>query len=254
MAAELKEFSDKAGILWFATPFDPGAVDIMERLDVGLYKIASGDIVNEPLMKRIVRTGKPILCSTGATTLKEVDVAVGLLKKNRTGFCLLHCVSLYPAALERMNLRTVPFYAKRYGCPSGLSDHTIGSTAAEAAVVLGAAVIEKHFTLDRKLPGPDHQLSMNPKELKAFREKADQLVKASGKEEKIVLEDELKGNVWGRRSPVCVKSLKKGERITSDHVALLRPMTGLPATAYSRIVGRSAKEDIPEGTIFRRLP
>jgi sialic acid synthase SpsE len=252
MVVELKEFCDKAGVLFFATPFDPGAVDILERLDVGLYKIASGDIVNPPLLERTVRTGKPILCSTGASDLREVDAAVKVLKRNKAGFCLLHCVSLYPAPLEEMNLRTVPFYAKRYGCVSGLSDHTIGSTAAEWAVGLGAAVIEKHFTLDRKLPGPDHALSMNPKELKAFREKSDLLIRAIGTEGKTVLEAELKGNTWGRRSPVCVKALKKGERLTPDHITLLRPQTGLPASVWKSLIGKRAKRDISEGTMLSR--
>lgn len=247
---EVKRYADRAGILWFATIFDPGGVEVLERLEVGLYKVASGDIVNAPLLERVVRTGKPVLCSTGAATREEVDRAVRVLRRGRGGFGLLHCVSLYPAPLERMNLRTVPYYARRYACVAGLSDHTRGTEAAEWAVVLGAAVVEKHFTVDRSLPGPDQRLSMTPEGFRRLRRRLDRIVEALGEETKTVLEEELRGNFWGRRSPVCVKALRRGERITAEHIDLLRPQAGLPATAWRRLLGRRSRRDIAEGELF----
>lgn len=247
----LKRFADRVGLVWFATVFDEEAVGILEGWGVELYKVASGDVVNRPLLERVVRTGRPVLCSTGAATLREVDAAVGVLSRSRGGFGLLHCVSLYPAPLERMNLRTVPYLARRYGCVSGLSDHTAGSEAAEWSVALGAAVVEKHFTLDKGLPGPDHRLSVTPKELARLRRRLDLVVQAVGVEGKRVLEEEVEGHFWGRRSPVAARALRRGERVGREDVVLLRPQAGLPTSAWGRLVGRRVRRDIGAGELFR---
>jgi len=252
MIRDIKLFCDKIGILFFATVFDLKGVDILESLNVSLYKIASGDINNLSLIEKVAKTKKPVVLSTGASILKEVDRAVSILKKYKTKFCLLHCVSLYPAPLEKMNLKTISFFFKRYKMPSGLSDHTVGIKASEWAVSLGAAMIEKHFTLNRSLKGPDHKLSLDPEGFSSLCKTVELMFKTFGEEKKSVLNEELQSHMWGRRSPVAIKKINKSERISDENVILLRPQKGLSAEYLKNIIGKKAKIDIPEGTIFNK--
>ncbi len=251
-ARELKLFGDKTGIPVFFTAFDVDAVDILEKLDVKLYKIASGDIVNLHLQEKVCRTGKPVIFSAGAATLAETDIAFKYMKKFSKDLCLLHCVSLYPAKPAEMNLKTIPFLNKRYGIPVGLSDHSMGDVSALIAVSLGAAVIEKHFTLDRKMAGPDQQLSCNPAELKKIRQGLNDASLAMGIFGKIPLEKELKGNEWGRRSIVAVADIPAGNKIGVRDIDILRPSRGLPASEFGHVAGKKAKRDIKKGAWIRK--
>jgi N,N'-diacetyllegionaminate synthase len=248
---ELKRYSDKARMLFFVTPFDLDAVDFCASLDMKVYKIASGDINNFLLLEAVAKTKKPVFFSSGAASLKETDTAFGIMKRWNDSLVPLHCVSLYPAAAGEMNLRTIPFFQERYRVPVGLSDHTLGTQVMEWATVLGAAVIEKHFTLDRKLKGPDHQLSVMPDELKIIRKTTDQIVASLGKTGKHPDAKELKGNYWGRRSFVAVKKIAEDEEITVRNIEPLRPQKGLPASAAFTLVGRRAKRTVKEGEFVR---
>ena len=246
-AREVKLFGDKAGIPCFFTAFDVGAVDVLEKLEVKYYKLASGDIVNLYLQEKVCRTGKPVIFSAGAATLAETDKAFNHMKKINKDLSLLHCISLYPAQPAEMNLKTIPFLAKRYGIPVGLSDHTMGEISVLAAVALGARIIEKHFTLDRKMAGPDQQLSCNPVEFKKIRQGLDSCATAVGVPGKFPLERELKGNEWGRRSIVAVADIAAGNRIGASDIDLLRPMRGLPASEFGHVAGKKAKRNIKKG-------
>ncbi len=246
-ARDVKVFSDKAGITCFFTPFDVDAVDVLEKLDMKLYKIASGDIVNHHLQEKICKTGKPVIFSTGAATLKETDEAFHFMKKRTQDLCVLHCVSLYPAKPDEMNLRTVPFLSKRYGIVAGLSDHTMGDVSAVVSVGLGGKVVEKHFTLDRNMSGPDQKLSCNPKELAALRKSLDEAFLTLGKQGKTPLKKELEGNEWGRRSIVAVKDIAKGNVINAEDLDLLRPRRGLSAEEFGLVIGKKAKRNITVG-------
>ena len=248
---ELKKFSDKAKMLFFVTPFDLKAAAFCETLDMRLYKIASGDINNFLLLEAVAKTKKPVFFSTGAASLKEVDTAFGIMKRWNETLVPLHCVSLYPAQPGEMNLRTLTFFQERYRVPVGLSDHSLGTKVMEWAGVLGAAVIEKHFTLDRNLEGPDQKLSVNPAELEQTRRTIDEIVTSLGQTGKKPDPKELKGNYWGRRSFVAVKKIDPDDEITVQNMEPLRPQKGLPASSAFNLLGRKAKRTIKEGEFIR---
>lgn len=249
---ELKLFSDKAGIIFFATAFDPETVDVLDRLDVPLIKIASGDINNFMLLEKAARTKRPVIFSTGASTKSEVRTAFEFMRKWDDSLCVLHCVSMYPALPQQMQLQNIMDLRKQLGVPAGLSDHTAGLDACYASAAIGAAVIEKHFTLSRGMKGPDQKLSTEPAELKKIRETIDMISLMFDKNERKPLRQEIKGNYWGRRSLVAARNIGKGTRFGDENVSALRPVKGLPASAWIDIKGRKAKRDIREGSFIRK--
>jgi sialic acid synthase SpsE len=251
-AREVKLHSDKVGMTCFFTPFDVDAVDVLEKLGMELYKIASGDIVNPLLQERVCRTGKPVILSTGAATLEETDQAVRFMRKRARDLALLHCVSLYPAKTEEMNLLTISFLAKRFGTIVGLSDHSMDDAASVVSIALGGMIVEKHFTLDKKMSGPDHRLSANPAEFALLRKRLDSVFAGLGHAGKHPLHQELKGHEWGRRSIVVLRDVKKGERIQSADLDLLRPRRGLGSEAWFHVVGQRAKRDLRRGEWIRK--
>lgn len=251
-AREVKLHSDKVGITCFFTPFDVDAVDVLEKLGMELYKIASGDIVNPCLQEKVCKTGKPVILSAGAATLKETDRAMGFMRKRTKDLALLHCVSLYPAKTEEMNLMTIPFLAKRYGTVVGLSDHSMDDAAALVSTALGGMIVEKHFTLDRKMSGPDQQLSANPAEFVLLRKRLDRVYAGLGHVGKFPNQQELKGNEWGRRSIVVVRDVSKGQCIEEKDLDLLRPRRGLGSEEWTRVVGQRAKRDLRIGEWIRK--
>jgi N,N'-diacetyllegionaminate synthase len=170
----VKEYADKTGILFFSTPFDEASVDFLKSLKVKLIKIASFDIVNEKLLNKATVSGIPLVISRGMANTKEIDKAVKICKKNGTEYALLHCISAYPAPKESVNLNAIKILQK-YNCPIGYSDHTLDLDASLYAVAIGACIIEKHFTLDRNMKGPDHKISTNPKELAVLCQKIREL-------------------------------------------------------------------------------
>lgn len=244
----LKEAADRMGLDLFSTPFDKTAVDFLEGIGVPAHKIASFEIVDIPLLRRIARTGKPLIISTGMATYSEIKEALDSIRAaGGTDLALLKCTSAYPARPEEMNLRTIPEMAEEFRVPVGLSDHTMGGAVASAAVALGACIIEKHFTLSRSQPGPDSQFSMEPHEFKSMVESVRTIEKALGAVRYGANDEESKSQVF-RRSLFVVKDVKAGDRLTSDNVRSIRPGFGMHPRYLEEVVGRSACRDIERGT------
>lgn len=198
---EFQRVAKDEGMIFFSTPLCESAVDLLVSLDVPVLKIASGDIVNKQLLNKVCSTQRPIFLSTGASRLFEVTRALEfLLQHNIKDLCLFHCVSMYPAPFEKMNLQTISFYQEIVSCPIGFSDHSSGSLASSIAVGLGACVIEKHFTLDKSLPGPDHSISLDPNEWKQLSESIQLAYVMRGEKSKILHEEEKQSHFFGRRS------------------------------------------------------
>lgn len=236
------------GMDCFSTPFDATAVDFLEKCGVSRYKIASFELVDIPLLKKVAATGKPVIMSTGMATLGEIDEAVRTLRDNGAGdLTLLKCTSAYPALPEEANLRTIPHLAQAFGCKAGLSDHTMGSAVAVAAVALGATVIEKHFTLSRADGGPDGSFSMEPHEFKQMVQDIRTVEKALGS----VCYDltaEQKGSKLFRRSLFVVEDITAGEPFTPKNVRSVRPGAGLAPKYYDILMGKAAKKNYIKGT------
>jgi pseudaminic acid synthase len=247
----LKKIADNAGIIFFATAFDRTSVDFLEGLHVPMHKIASFELIDLPLIGYAARTKKPLIMSTGMANLFEIKDAVRAAKNGGAkNIILLRCVSSYPAKPDGMNLRTIPHMKKLFNCPVGLSDHNLASEAAIAAVVLGAQVIEKHFTLSRKIKTPDNFFSIEPKEFKDLVVRIRMAEKALGKVHYGITADEKK-NIVFRRSLFVIKDIKKGERLTSENVNSIRPGYGLPPKNLKLVLGKKAARDIPQGTPLR---
>ena len=245
---ELKKIANDLGMELFSTPFDKTAVDFLEKMDVPCYKIASFELVDIPLIQYVAQTGKPIIMSTGMATLGEIEEAVQAAKEaGCKEIALLKCTSAYPAPPEEINLRTIPHMAEAFGCPVGLSDHTLGIAVPVAAVALGACIIEKHFTLSRKIPGPDSAFSLEPHEFKEMVNAVRIAEKALGKVSYEVTEHEKASRVF-RRSLFVVKDMKAGETFTEENIRSIRPGYGLPCKYISRILGRKSMSAISKGT------
>lgn len=249
---ELQAYCRAQRIGFLSTPFDEQSVDALEALGVAAFKIASGEVTNLPLLEHVARKGKPILLSTGMSTLEEVAEAVHVMDRagNRQ-IVLLHCVSNYPADPAEANLRAMHTMARAFHLPVGYSDHTPGIEVALAAVALGACVIEKHFTVDRTLPGPDHQASLEPADLAALVRGIRRVEASLGDGEKRPSVSERDTAAVARKSLVAARDLAVGTRLTEDAIAIQRPGTGLPPALRAQLVGRVATADIPAGTLLR---
>ncbi|HLY08071.1 MAG TPA: pseudaminic acid synthase [Planctomycetota bacterium] len=245
---KLKEIADRIKIDLFSSPFDPTAVEFLERMGVPAYKIASFEIVDLPLIERVARTGKPMILSTGMATLEEIEEAVGAARRaGATQIVLLKCTSAYPAPAEEMHLRTIRHLGETLGVPVGLSDHTLGISVPVAGVALGACVVEKHFTLSRSRPGPDSAFSLEPAEFRAMTDAIRTAEKAMGKVSYGALGKEAE-NLMFRRSLFVVKPVHAGELFTAENVKSIRPAAGLHPRCLGEILGRRASRDIAEGT------
>ena len=242
--APLFEHARKLGITIFSSPFDNSAVDLLENLNAPAYKIASFEAVDLPLIRYVGGTRKPMIISTGMADAEEIQEAIDAA---REGGCrelaILHCVSSYPAPAADYNLRTLPDMIRRYRLVTGLSDHTLDNTTAIAAVALGASIIEKHFTLNRKGGGPDDSFSLEPQELAALCRDTKTAWRALGNVDYGRKSSE-QGNVKFRRSLYFVKDLKAGDLITPDAVRSVRPGFGLAPKHLERIVGKRVTVDI----------
>lgn len=245
---ELFEEAKKAEIDFFSTPFDNTSVDFLEEIGIGFYKIASFELVDIPLIEYVASKGKPMILSTGMATLAEIDEAVEAVKKRgNRNFALLRCASAYPAITDEMNLRTMQNMGDTFGVPYGLSDHSMGSVGAVTAVALGASIIEKHFCLDRAIENPDSTFSMNPMEFKQMVHDIRQAEKAIGSVKYGSSEQEKSSQIF-RRSIFCVKNIKRGEKLTSENVRIIRPGYGISPKYYNDILGQTALIDIERGT------
>lgn len=244
-------YAQEKGILFLSSPFDKGSVDLLSELGVSALKIPSGEITNFPLLKHISRQRKPIILSTGMATQEEVGEALEVIKEQGTDeIILLHCVTSYPAKIEDMNLKAMETLRNTFQLPAGLSDHSIGIIIPVAAVALGACVIEKHFTLDKNLPGPDHRASLEPDELKQMITAIRNVEKAMGNgiKKPTKVEDENKKMV--RRSLVAKVDIPQGTTITEEMLAIKRPGAGLEPKYLGEVIGRTAEATIKKDEII----
>jgi len=236
------------GMIPFSTPFDETAVDFLEELDVPMYKIASFENNDIPLIKKVASTGKPMIISTGMATVAELDETV---RATREAGCkdliLLKCTSTYPASPENTNILTIPHMRELFDCQVGLSDHTMGVGVAVASVALGATVIEKHFTLSRADGGVDSAFSMEPDEMKALVVETERAWQALG-EVKYGPTEKEKASLKFRRSIYVAKDIKAGEKFTKENIRVIRPGYGLEPKYFEKIIGLTAKRDLKAGT------
>ena len=244
----LKEIAQRIGLELFSTPFDASAVDFLERMNVSAHKIASFENCDIALLRKVAATRKPIIASTGMATLAEIDEMVRVIKDAGSNeLALLKCTSAYPASYEEMNLRTIPHLAQTFGVPVGVSDHTLGGVASLAAVVLGACVIEKHFTLSRSLAGPDSAFSLEPQEFKALVDGVRVAETVLGRVDFGLTAAEAKSRAF-RRSLFVVDNVRAGQMFTEPNVRSIRPGYGLHTRHLDEVLGRMATRDIERGT------
>lgn len=234
------------GLIAFSSPFDETAVELLEQLEAPAFKIASFEAIDLPLIRRAARSGRPLIISTGMTNAGEIADAVLAARAEGAPVALLHCVSAYPAAYADANLRMVARLADDFGCPAGLSDHTLGTVAAVAAVALGACIIEKHVTLDRAEGGPDAAFSLEPAELRRLVEDCRHAWESLGQA------DYRRGaaetaNKQFRRSLYVVRDVPKGAELTAEDVRSIRPGFGMAPKRLPEVLGRRAKRDLARG-------
>jgi len=245
---KLKEYAEKKGLVFFSAPFDNTAVDFLEKMEVSLYKIASFEVVDIPLLQKIGQTRKPVIMSRGMASVEEIELAIKTLRDTGcSDLIILHCVSSYPAKPEEMNLATILDIVKKFNVPAGLSDHTLGITAAVTSVGLNACVIEKHLTLSRKDGGPDVGFSLEPSEFKQLVKIVREAEEAIGKPSYGAGIGESE-NIVFRKSLFVVKDIKKGEKFTEKNVRSIRPGHGLPPKYFNSIIGKVATDSIKRGT------
>ena len=242
---ELKERAATRGIIFFSAPFDEESADVLDRLGVALFKVPSGEITNLPLLRHLASKGRPIVLSTGMSSLDEVDQAVAAIRAaGNPPLAVLHCLSAYPAPAAEVNLRAMDALAARYGCPVGFSDHTLGIEIAVAAVARGAAIIEKHLTLDKTLPGPDHRASLDPVEFAAMVRAIRAVESALGDGTKRPMPSELDTRRVARKSLVAARPLRAGARLGAGDVLIKRPGTGISPADLDKAIGRALARDI----------
>jgi N,N'-diacetyllegionaminate synthase len=253
-AAEFKELSDyarKKGILFLSTPFDPASVDLLDNLNVPAYKISSGDLTNIPLLEKIASKNKPVILSTGMASLGEIEDSVSFLRKNNVhDFILLHCTTQYPTDIRAVNLKNMNTLRCAFNCPVGFSDHTEGLTAAITAVALGACIIEKHFTLDKSLPGPDHEASVEPDSFRLLVDTIRDVETILGSETRHVSAEEQEIQRIARKSLIAIADLRKGEKFSQKSLAVKRPGTGIPPKFFNHLLTRKARVPIGKDTVL----
>lgn len=242
--AELKNYCDLIGIHFLSTPFDIESVDFLDELGCDIWKIPSGEITNYPYLVHIARTGKQIILSTGMCDMDEIEAALEVLKANGAkDITLFHCTTNYPTPYDEVNLSAMNSLREKYGCDVGYSDHTLGICVPIAAVALGATVIEKHFTLDRNMDGPDHKASLEPNELKEMIDSIRNIEMAMGDGVKTPQESELANRAVARKSIVASRDIKRGEMLTEYNVTTKRPGSGISPMLWNDIIGTAAIRD-----------
>ncbi len=248
---DLRDRCRQRGVLFLSSPFDEESADFLDDLGIPAFKIPSGEVTNFRLLEHIASKHKPIIMSTGMCSLGEVDDAVRHIRRaGGTQLVLLHCVSAYPADPAEVNLRAMNTMATAFGLPVGFSDHTPGTEVVMAAVALGAAVIEKHFTLDRNLPGPDHRASLDPGELKALVSGVRTVESALGNGRKEPSPVEMHNAAVVRKSLVAAIDIEAGARLTEEMIRVMRPGTGLPPSMLPYLIGRTVNARVPAGGLL----
>jgi sialic acid synthase SpsE len=256
----LKQYCDELGIIFFSTPMSRGAAKILDEVGVNFWKIGSGDILDFVMLDYLRNSGKPIIISSGMSTLEELEKSIKFLREKNDRVALLHCVSKYPCPLEELNLKTIEFFKEGFAMPIGFSDHSLSIDSCLAAVAMGATIIEKHFSLSRNFWGSDHKVSMTPKELRILVERIRGLEKDSEKKKKVLESEFLKTTMGGKEKilqegeavfrPLFRKSLVAGCDIlagtvfTADMIYAMRPRqyaAGLPSEKYIEVLGKKTK-------------
>jgi len=248
---KLKAYCDKVGIDFASTPFERDQIDALVEFDAPFIKIASMDVNNDHLLSHAAKTSRPVMMSTGLSSMAEIDHAVETLEANGAReIVLLHCVSLYPPRNDEVNLRNMEMLRQAYGYPVGFSDHTFGSAVPLAAVALGAVVIEKHFTLDKTMEGWDHKISADPPEMREIVEGARKIHECLGVSRRTLSAREIKQREAYRRSIVSARDIRKGAKIVEDDLCYRRPGTGLAPNLAPSLIGQRAVRDIPADALI----
>jgi N-acetylneuraminate synthase len=245
---ELQAEAARRRILFLSTPFSREAADLLDELGVPAFKIGSGEMTNWPLLRHVARKGKAVILSTGMSSLEEVAGSVAVVRELNPNLILMQCTSTYPARYEDVNLGVIGIYRERFDAPVGLSDHSPGIYTALGAVALGASVVEKHFTLDRRWPGPDQRASIEPDELRELV-RGVRAVKAALGNTKAVLPEELPVQRMARESVVSLVDLQPGTVVAPGMVWVKRPGTGIPARDLERVIGRRVKRPVRANTL-----
>ena len=247
---ELADYCKKVGIMFLSTPFDIESIHFLKDMQ-DIWKVPSGEITNYPYLVEIAKTGKKVILSTGMADMEEIQSALDVLKNNGTkDITILHCTTEYPAPIKDVNLNVMKTFRSAFGLPIGYSDHTQGIEVDIAAVALGAEVIEKHFTLDRNLPGPDHKASLEPSELKAMVDGIRKIELAMGTEIKRPSEVELKNRDVARKSIVAKAIIKAGDILTENNITTKRPGTGINPMRWNEVIGTKAIRDFEEDELI----
>ncbi len=247
---ELAQYCKQVGITFLSTPFDIESIHFLDAMQ-DIWKVPSGEITNYPYLVEIAKTGKKVILSTGMAQMQEIEDAIRVLESNGTrNIVLLHCTTEYPAPFGDVNLSAMKTLREKFGYPVGYSDHTQGIEVDLAAAALGAVVIEKHFTLNRELPGPDHPASLEPRELKAMVDGIRKVELAKGSGEKKPSEAELKNRSVARKSIVAKRNIKAGERLTADNITTKRPGIGISPMRWNEVLGTEAVRDFEEDELI----
>jgi N,N'-diacetyllegionaminate synthase len=248
---ELNEYCKSKSIEFMSTAFDFDSIDFLDSLEMGTWKIPSGDITNLPYLIKIAKLNKPVILSTGMSTMEDIRSAIKALKENGAAeLTVLHCTTEYPTPFEDVNLRAMNTIKKEFGVKVGYSDHTKGIEVPIAAVALGATVIEKHFTLDRNMEGPDHKASLEPNELKAMVDSIRHIELALGNGMKQPAESEKKNMAVARKSIIASKEIKAGEIFTENNLTVKRPGDGISPMRWFDIIGKPAPRDFEEDELI----
>lgn len=247
---ELQKFALKNKIDFFSTPFGKKSAKLLQEINVPIIKIASGELTNDNLISYVAKSKKPLLLSTGMSDISEIFHAVNIIKSLKCPMVLLHCISSYPTKHRDTNLATIPFLQKIFNVPIGFSDHTLGLDASLTAVSLGASVIEKHFTLDKNMDGPDQKLSLDPKEFSTLVKKIHKIKEMIGNVRTSPLESEQIFRKNMRKSLVAIKEIPKGKIITKSMMSLCRPGIGIPPNMMMHVLGRKTKKPVKKGTLL----
>lgn len=248
---ELKEYSEEKGIIFISTPFDFESIDFLNNIGMNIWKIPSGEITNLPYLRKVSKVAKKVIISTGMSEINEIRDALKILKENGVEeISILHCNTEYPTPMKDVNLRAMQTIKKEFNLEVGYSDHTLGIEVPIAAVALGAKIIEKHFTIDKNMVGPDHVASLNPEELKSMVVSIRNIEKALGSKDKIISESEFKNKAIARKSIVANNDIKKGEIYTEYNLATKRPGNGISPMKWDEIIGKKAIRDFKEDELI----
>jgi N,N'-diacetyllegionaminate synthase len=250
---DLIDYCKQCDVKFLSTAFDLESVEFLSSLHLGLWKIPSGEITNYPYLKRVAKENQPVILSTGMSTIEDTEAAVNILVKHGTDkqlITILHCNTQYPTPMQDVNLLAMQTIAKKIGVKIGYSDHTLGIEVPVAAVALGATVIEKHFTPDRNMEGPDHKASLEPDELKAMVISIRNIEKALGSSEKAVSNSESENKNIARKSIVAAKLITRGEKLTEKNLMVKRPGSGISPMEWENVVGKIAVRDFEEDELI----